>query len=64
MWILFTWSPLVFSNVGKVLYINNQTSAFKKGSGELGLLLYTVAMPDILIKSKEKDRGWLHKQFV
>lgn len=30
---------------------------FKKGSGALGLPPYTVAMPDMLIMSRERDRG-------
>lgn len=38
-------------------WIKSCTSAFKKGSGALGLPPYTVAMPDILIMSKEKDSG-------
>lgn len=39
------------------LYINNWTSASKKVSIALGYLLYTMAMPDIFIKSKaERQR--------
>lgn len=48
----------------KALYINNQPSAFQKVSSALGFCLYAVAMPGMLIESREKDRGWLHKQFV
>lgn len=41
----------------KALYINNQPSAFQKVSSALGFCLYAVAMPGMLIESREKDRG-------